>query len=785
MPTPESGEKQDDYISRCIPIVIHEGTAKDPSQAAAICHSMWDKHQEGKAVWLELEEVRKICPTCAEKMEQKGWTKLNVALLEMPEFREALMGEIDAKHDYHSAKMERCLGHLRDQGFEEGSAHAICYATLGDEANTKALEEKVGARHNAKDQQALQEIHDAAITLGANCPKSDAITEIPILGKNCLKAIGETDDELRVGNYIALYGGRDLEGIASEYINGDGSRGTYFTPETEFTSTYTKTGRLYVDWEHGMGQEVDKTKAAPDEDEMLGYVDWPTAKSNDLGLWVERVLYRRNQYMQYLEPLIKQGLIGTSTRAVRRNVKIEPDGKITRWPIKSDTLTVTPMEPRMMTENIVRALKALGVELPQAPEGEPEAGGDPAASKGSEAAIQSNTENTEITKMEITPEIQTMIDAASKKAADEAVKSMVATLPATNTGGVQVIKDESDQDFESEGKFLIAVKNAALGRGYDKRLNGRKAPTGMSEGVPSDGGYLLQQQYAAGLLQRMYNVGNILSRISTDPIGPNSNSMAYNGLDETARTAGYAYGGIRAYWVAEGATITASKPKFRQVELKLKKIAALCHATDEQLEDSTNLEAWLTRTVPEALRFQVEDAVYEGNGVGKPLGIMSSGCLISVYREELVKIHASDIVNMWARRWAGVNDYVWLINQDAVGELLQCVLGTYFPVYLPAGGLSAAPYATILGKPVFEIEYAATLGTTGDIMLASLSQYQAIDKGGVKAARSLELDFLTDETAFRFTYRIDGEPLWDTTLTPLHGSNTQSPFVVLCTCSSS
>ena len=38
---------------------------------------------------------------------------------------------------------------------------------------------------------------------------------------NTLKAISKTDDELRVGNYIALFGGRDLED-------------EHFTSDTEF-----------------------------------------------------------------------------------------------------------------------------------------------------------------------------------------------------------------------------------------------------------------------------------------------------------------------------------------------------------------------------------------------------------------------------------------------------------------------------------------------------------------------------------------------------------------------
>ena len=47
MPVPGKGEPRDKFISRCIPIVIHEGTTDDPKQAAAICHSIWRKKHPG------------------------------------------------------------------------------------------------------------------------------------------------------------------------------------------------------------------------------------------------------------------------------------------------------------------------------------------------------------------------------------------------------------------------------------------------------------------------------------------------------------------------------------------------------------------------------------------------------------------------------------------------------------------------------------------------------------------------------------------------------------------
>lgn len=42
MPIPTQGETKEDFIARCIPMVINEGTTDDPSQAAAICYSKWE-----------------------------------------------------------------------------------------------------------------------------------------------------------------------------------------------------------------------------------------------------------------------------------------------------------------------------------------------------------------------------------------------------------------------------------------------------------------------------------------------------------------------------------------------------------------------------------------------------------------------------------------------------------------------------------------------------------------------------------------------------------------------
>ena len=69
----------------------------------------------------------------------------------------------------------------------------------------------------------------------------------------------------------------------------------------------------------------------------------------------------------------------------------------------------------------------------------------------------------------------------------------------------------------------------------------------------------------------------------------------------------------------------------------------------------------------------------------------------------------------------------------------------------------------------------------GDLIFADLDQYLVIEKGGVDRAMSIHVEFLTDQSVFRWTVRNNGQPIPRSAITPAKGSNTQSPFVALQT----
>jgi len=164
---------------------------------------------------------------------------------------------------------------------------------------------------------------------------------------NGLKVLAQTDNEIRVGNYLILFGGRDLAG-------------EFFTKNTQVESTYTAMDVLYEDFEHGM----DPDGIGNSEDNVLGVVDWKSRKVDQNGIYVERILKRQAEYMDYLQQLIDMGVMGTSSAAIPGKTMRSDKGEITKWPLMRDSLTVTPMEPRMVTSNILRAAKALAEVFP-------------------------------------------------------------------------------------------------------------------------------------------------------------------------------------------------------------------------------------------------------------------------------------------------------------------------------------------------------------------------------------------------------------------------------------
>jgi HK97 family phage major capsid protein len=348
--------------------------------------------------------------------------------------------------------------------------------------------------------------------------------------------------------------------------------------------------------------------------------------------------------------------------------------------------------------------------------------------------------------------------------------------------------------YNSIGEQLLDVRADALARGLPSEARSRlekvvAVATGAGESVPADGGWLVQKDTAAPLDLGTQQTGILASRCTPIPISANSNGVRIPIMNETSRASGSRYGGIQVFWADEAATFTASRPRFRMFESNLKKLIGLMYATDELLADAVALTAMVNRWFPLEFGFKLDDGIVNGTGVGQMLGFLQSPALVSVTKETGQKAQTllyENIAKMFARLIDSSDaNAIWLYNRDALPQLLTMSLSVGTggaPIFLPATGAADRPYNMLLGKPMISIEQAATLGTVGDINLVDLSEYALATKGNIVMASSIHVQFLTDEMAFRWTYRVDGQPFRNAPTVPFTGAgNTRSPFVALAT----
>lgn len=340
----------------------------------------------------------------------------------------------------------------------------------------------------------------------------------------------------------------------------------------------------------------------------------------------------------------------------------------------------------------------------------------------------------------------------------------------------------ADQPFGDFGEFVTSLIRAGRPQGtVDPRLHHRAA-TGAGSDVGSDGGFLIPPGFSAQIVQRANVLGDVWSRVTKVPVM--GNSMIINGVDETSRANGSRFGGISVVRAAEGDTTPGTKTKFYQVSLKLKKLLGLFYVTEEQQEDGPAAAEIAMRGFSEELVFATEDEVFNGNGAAQMLGILNSAAAVSVAKEAAqaaATVVSANITRMLSRLDPrSRKTAAWFYDPTVEQQLPLMTIGDQ-PMYIPQGGLRGAlDFGILCGLPCFPVEYLAVLGTVGDIMLADMSQYVAIEKGP-KTAQSMHARFVNDEQVIKFTTRNDGAPLWKSPITPKNGGPTRSPFVTLAT----
>lgn len=352
------------------------------------------------------------------------------------------------------------------------------------------------------------------------------------------------------------------------------------------------------------------------------------------------------------------------------------------------------------------------------------------------------------------------------------------------------VEDDPKRGFKNFAHFATRVFDAGNTPRADDMLMQVAAGTGMTQGVTSEGGVLVPPAFSKTIWDRVLQQSNsLLSYCDQIPVDAGNESVTVPAINETSRADGSRMGGIRGYWKAELTELTSSRPAFREVKLTPHELFVFAYISDKLLRNAPGTASRILETgAASEIAFKIGDAIINGDGLGKPVGIIGHAATVSVSKETgqaAATVLTENLSKMLSRQHVNWRQgSVWFVNQDVEVALrsLTFPVGTGgVPVYLPPGGLSDSPYSMLYGKPVIPIEYCATLGTVGDIILANLNSYAAAIKGMVDSAYSMHLKFDFAQTAYRVIFEIDGQPWLNSAITPYKGTATTSPIVTLAT----
>ena len=342
--------------------------------------------------------------------------------------------------------------------------------------------------------------------------------------------------------------------------------------------------------------------------------------------------------------------------------------------------------------------------------------------------------------------------------------------------------------FDSLGAFAKSVRSAVTGGGVDPRLvqNATLSTYGAEE-TGADGGFAVPPDFRTEIQSLVMGEASMLAQCDSMPTS--SNRVTFP-TDES--TAWQTSGGVLTYWGSEAGAMTQSKPALREAGVTLHKLYAFVPVTDEMLEDVPMMGRYLTGKAGEKLDFQITDAIINGTGAGKPLGLMNSACKVAVAKEgsqAADTLVANNILKMYARQ-LNPGRAVWLANADTLAQLLTLNLefkssagagiaaGTRMPT-ITFPGENGQSFASIMGRPVIITEACQTVGDEGDLIFADLAggYFAPYKAGGIRNDISMHLWFDQGVTAFRWTMRIGGQPWLSAPVTSKNSAATRSSVV--------
>lgn len=270
----------------------------------------------------------------------------------------------------------------------------------------------------------------------------------------------------------------------------------------------------------------------------------------------------------------------------------------------------------------------------------------------------------------------------------------------------------------------------------------------LSEGVDSEGGYLVPDEFENTLVSGLEEEGSIRSLAH---VFTTSNGVHKIPVVQTKGTAN---------WIDENGSYGDSDDVFGQEQIDAHKVGTVIKVSEELLNDSAfDLEKYFQEEFARRIGAKEEEAFIVGDGSKKPTGILhtSGGAEVGVTAASDKAITADEVIDLFYSVKAPYRkNAVWVLNDSTVRAIrkLKDSNGQY--LWQPA--LHEGDHETLLGKKILTSPYMPEIGAGQKVvMFGDLSFYWIGDRQGITFKRLNERYADMGQVGFLASKRVDGK----------------------------
>lgn len=269
----------------------------------------------------------------------------------------------------------------------------------------------------------------------------------------------------------------------------------------------------------------------------------------------------------------------------------------------------------------------------------------------------------------------------------------------------------------------------------------------LQVGTDSEGGYLVPDEFERRLIEGLEseNIFRRIAKVIQTSSGERKIPVVASKGD--------------ASWMDEEGSYVESDLSFNQVLLGAHKLGTLVKVSEELLNDSAfNLPSYIAREFARRLGSKEEEAFLVGDGVGKPLGLLSDSSVeVGITTTSDKAITFDNLIDLYySVKEPYRKNSVFIMNDQTVKAIRQ--LKDTNGQYIWQPSLVAGTPDKILNCPVLTSPYVPEIAAGATtVIFGDFSYYWIADREGRSFKRLNELYATTGQVGFLGSQRVDGK----------------------------